>query len=82
MAFNIKNEETIQIAREIAAETGKSIATVFDVSIREWQERRPQRADLRRRRIQRIVAETSEILREQPLPDHGDLLYDDRGMPA
>lgn len=37
MAFNIKNEETIQIARLIVAETGNSIASVFDEAIRKQQ---------------------------------------------
>jgi antitoxin VapB len=82
MAFNIKNEETIQIAREIAERTGESIAAVFDGAVRD---RRKRMEDEREAKVQRILRLTSEM-RARMSPetlalDHGELLYDEKGMP-
>lgn len=86
MAFNIKNEETIQIARGIASETGTSIATVFDEAVRERRERLDRDVDAKRQRILSLAADIrgrmSPALLQAKDPV-ADLLYDkETGLPA
>ncbi len=86
MAFNIKNEETIQIAREIAAETGESISVVFDTSIRERRRRLDDDAVARKRRILRLAADIRSRMPAgffESTDPVADMLYDpETGMPA
>jgi hypothetical protein len=82
VAFNIKNEATIQRAREIAAQTGESIAAVFDLAVAE-RARRLERAD--EARIQRILRRANRcaarMSSEAKAIDVDELLYDERGLP-
>jgi antitoxin VapB len=82
MAFNIKNEATVERARVIAERTGLSMAAVIDEAVAEHA-RRVEATDEERiarilKRANRIAARLSpEVL----AIDHGELLYDDRGLP-
>jgi antitoxin VapB len=83
MGLNIKNEETHQLARELASLTGESVTAAVTEAVRERIERisrarGPSLAD----RLVEIGKECAAHIKE-PLrsADHGDVLYDDRGLP-
>jgi hypothetical protein len=82
MAFNIKNEETLQRARQIAAQTGESIATVIDEAV---AERARKLGVVDEELVARILRRTNRIAArlspEVKALDHGKYLYDDLGMP-
>lgn len=84
MALNIKSGDTHRLARELAALTGESMSTAVTIALQERLDR------LRRERNEGMAARLLEIGREAaPLfkepyrsVDHGDLLYDEKGLPA
>lgn len=82
MAMNIKSEEATALARELAALSGESMTTAVTVAVRERLERlktdREQRAN-RLLDIGRDVA--SRLCEPYRTADHGDLLYDEMGLP-
>jgi antitoxin VapB len=83
LSLNIKNKETYHLARELAEVTGESLTTAVTVALQERlnrvRERRP--ADL----VEQLLAigrECAARLREShQVPDHGEFLYDDQGLP-
>ena len=81
MGMNIKNERVERLAKNLAAETGKSITGALEQAL-EGEIKRLRRTDDLATRKARI----KEILRRSgPTPagatsDHSDL-YDDRGLP-
>jgi antitoxin VapB len=86
MGLNIKNEETQQLSRELAAVTGETITGAITVAVRERLERvragDPDEISHRRSRLRRIADDAGP--RWSPdlnTRDHGDLLYDERGLP-
>ena len=83
MALNIKNEESVVLARELAELTGESVTTAVTIAVRERLERIVRDRD---DRVQRILRLGREIADRLPEPyrsvDHGDLLYDEVGLPA
>ena len=80
MSLNIKNEETHRLAQELAALTGESMTTAVTEAVRERLERVKSRgmAD----RIMKIARQCAPLWKE-PFKsiDHGDLLYDEKGLP-
>jgi len=82
MALNIKDERTHQLAQELAAETGESMTKAVTDAIRERLER-----VRRQHREKPSVQELLEYGRrcrsylKGPVPDHAELLYDEKGMP-
>lgn len=80
MALNIKNAETYRLIRELAEATGESMTQAVTTAVRERLER--VRSDF-------DVAEVMELARQirAHLPpdffdvEHGDVLYDDEGLP-
>jgi antitoxin VapB len=83
MGLNIKNEEAHQLARELASLTGESVTAAVTQAVRERLERihRARGASLADRLIE-IGKECAAHLKEPfRSADHGDLLYDDRGLP-
>jgi antitoxin VapB len=82
--MNIKNEETHRLARELAELTGESVTTAVTVAVRERLQRmRRSDSDGMAERLLAIGRKTAPLL-EEPFrsADHGDLLYDDKGLPA
>lgn len=79
MSLNIKNEETHRLAQELAALTGESMTVAVTEAVRERLARVKNKgmAD----RIMRIAKQSSALLKGKPLPDHGELLYDEKGLP-
>jgi antitoxin VapB len=84
MGLNIKNPETIRLAKELAALTGESLTGAITVALIERlecvrrEEKRPGLAE----RLLAIGRETAPLLKGAPKPSEiGDFLYDERGLP-
>lgn len=83
MGLNIKSDEAHRLARELATATGESMTVAVTQAIRERLQRvrgkeGPGLAD----RLVAIGRDCAAHL-EEPFrsTDHGDLLYDERGLP-
>jgi antitoxin VapB len=83
MSLNIKNEETERLAHELAGLTGESLTTAVTVAVRERLERLQQsKRGALSDRLLKIGKDCAAHLREPFLSvDHGDLLYDEKGLP-
>jgi len=83
MSLNIKNEEAHRLARELAALTGESMSAAVAEALRERLERvrRAKEGDLAKRLL--AIGKDCAARLEEPFRsiDHGDLLYDERGLP-
>ena len=83
MSLNIKNERTWRLAGELAQLTGETMTGAITVALEERleRERRQRGVDARLQRMRTIASRCAKLLREGGPPvDHGDLLYDDRGL--
>jgi antitoxin VapB len=83
MSLNIKNEETYRMVHELAALTGESMTAAVREAVRDRLERvrQEQNASLAERLVA-IGRDCASRLQEPFLSfDHGDLLYDERGLP-
>ncbi len=83
MAMNIKNEKTQKLTRELAKLTGESLTTAVTEAVRERLDRmRSELGDGLADRLVKIgkdcAAHLSEPFRSV---DHGELLYDEKGLP-
>lgn len=83
MSPNIKNREAHDLARELATLTGKPMTTVVIEALRDRLEReRREHGSVRAERLLAIGRDCARRLREPYRSvDHGDLLYDDEGLP-
>jgi len=86
MSLNIKNDETVRLARELATMTGESITRAITVAVSERLKRvRPSTDDGPEQRLARIreITRGSGSLWKEPYKsqDHGELLYDELGLP-
>ena len=83
MSLNIKNEEAHRLAQELAKLTGESMTAAVTEAVRERLERlrRNRRKDLAER-IMKIAKECGPLWKEPfRSMDHGELLYDEKGLP-
>ena len=83
MSLNVKNQETYQLADELAKLTGESLTEAVTEAVRERLDRirRDQGVGLSDRLL-RIGRDCAKRLREPyRSADHGELLYDERGLP-
>ena len=83
MSLNIKNEEAHRLAQELAKLTGESMTAAVTEAVRERLERlrRNRRKDLAER-IMNIAKECGPLWKEPfRSMDHGELLYDEKGLP-
>lgn len=84
MSLNIKNEETTRLIRELADHTGETMTGAVTEAVRERLDRLKQ-AEGRQGMADRILAIAADM--HARLPDdffdieHGDLLYDEYGLP-
>jgi antitoxin VapB len=82
MSLNIKSPEAHEMAAELARLTGESMSRAVTEAVRERLERKRRERDQEQR-----VAEAMAIARRvasYPRKDrrpHGELLYDERGLP-
>ena len=84
MSLNIKNERTCQLADELAQLTGETKTGAITVALEERLEReqRQRSAEARLERMRVIAERCAALLREGGPPiDHGEFLYDERGLP-
>jgi antitoxin VapB len=83
MSLNIKNGEAHQLARELAALTGESMATAVTEAVRERLDRvRRERNTALSDRLLVIGKDCAARLKEPfRSAEHGDLLYGEDGLP-
>ena len=84
MGLNIKNDETCRLARELAQLTGESMTGAITVALRERLERETRQRDAAglKRDIRAIAERCARNLKPGPSAvEHGDFLYDERGLP-
>ena len=84
MSLNIKNDETCRLAGELARLTGETMTGAITVALRDRLEREmhARGAAARARKLRAIAERCSKLLRPGPSAvEHGDLLYDERGLP-
>ena len=84
MSLDIENEETCWLAGELARLTGETMTGALPVALRERLERekRHRGADALARELHAIGRRCANLLGPGPSAvEHGDLLYDDRGLP-
>ena len=84
MGINIKNDETCLLARDLARLTGETMTGAITVALRERLAREGRRRDANAR-IEELLAigrRCAASLGPGPsASEHGDMLYDDRGLP-
>jgi antitoxin VapB len=83
MSFNIKNENAHRLARELAEATGESMTLAVSEALRERLERvrRDSRAGLAERLLKIGKECAAHIQEPYKSIDHGELLYDEKGLP-
>ncbi|MDE2659365.1 MAG: type II toxin-antitoxin system VapB family antitoxin [Acidobacteriota bacterium] len=84
MSLNIKREETCRLAAELATLTGENRTEAITAALRERLERvrREQTVEARMRDTEAIARRCAELMGPGPgSTDHGDWLYDERGLP-
>ena len=83
MSLNIKNEDAHRLARELAALTGESMTAAVTEAIRERLRRlKGSKREGLSERLLAIGRDSAPRFKEPyRSADHGDLLYDERGLP-
>lgn len=84
MSLNIKNDETCRLAGELARLTGETKTGAITVALRERLERESHRrgAEDLARELHAIGQRCASLLGPGPSAiEHGDLLYDEQGLP-
>ena len=84
MNLHIENEETCRLADDLAELTGESVTGAVTVALRERLAREKRRRDVRVRAEELLaIGERCSKLLGPGLSaaEHGDLLYDERGLP-
>lgn len=86
MSLNIKNVETERLARQLAAATGESLTGALTVAVRERLDRVRHddhcAAEQRATRIREIAKDAAGRWTEPfRSSTHGELLYDEAGLP-
>jgi antitoxin VapB len=83
MSLNIKNEKTHRLVQQLAKLTGESQTAAVEEAVRERLERvRSARGDGMAERLLKIGRECAPLWKEPYRSmDHGDLLYDEKGLP-
>ena len=83
MAMNIKNQETQKLARELANLTGETMTAAITEAVRERLDRvRGEHGTGLADRLVNIGKECAAHLQEPYRSvDHGELLYNEKGLP-
>ena len=83
--MNIKNPETGRLARELSSLTGESITESITRALQERLERLRVQPDAVAQRSEAMVALGRDVASRLPEAlrgvDHGELLYDEAGLP-
>ena len=84
MNLNIKDAETYRLAGELARLTGETMTGAVTAALRERLEREKRRrgADALARELHAIGQRCASLLGPgSSAAEHGDLLYDEQGLP-
>jgi len=83
MALNIKHKGAHKLASQLARLTGENMTQAVTTAIQERLDRvRDQRSPALADRLTRIGKDCARHLKEPfRSADHGELLYDDKGLP-
>ncbi len=84
MGLNIKNEETCRLAADLARLTGETMTGAITVALQERLEREKRLRDteVRAKKLRAIAERCAKLLGPGPSAvEHGDVLYDERGLP-
>ena len=84
MSLTIKNAETWSLASELATLTGETMTGAITVALRERLEReqRKRSVESRARKLRTIAERCAKLMGPGPSAiEHGDLLYDEQGLP-
>ncbi len=84
MSLNIKNEKTCRLAAELARLTGETKTGAITVALQERLERERRASDIedRRRDLRAAAERCASLMGPGPSAvEHGDFLYDERGLP-
>ena len=84
MSLNIKNEETCRLAGELAQLTGETMTGAITVALKErlYRENSERSAEARIERLLAIGRRCAGMMGDGPSAvEHGDFLYDERGVP-
>ena len=84
MSLNIKNDETCRLAGELARLTGETMTGAITVALRQRlaREKRRRDVDARVQELHAIGQRCAKLVGQGPSSlEHGDLLYDERGLP-
>jgi antitoxin VapB len=84
MSLNIKNENTHRLIKQLARLTGESMTAAVETAVQERLER-VRRKDSKEDFVKRILQIGRECAAHMKEPyksiDHGELLYDENGLP-
>ena len=84
MGLNIKNETTCALARELADLTGETMTGAITAALSERLEREKKQRDKEEllRDVRAIAERCAALMGPGPSAvEHGDYLYDERGLP-
>jgi len=85
MSLNIKKPETHELAERLAKLTGETLTEAVTIALRERLARLENVSAIdeeRYRELKALIKGSRELWREPYLStDHGELLYDERGLP-
>ena len=85
MSLNIKNPEAHALAARLAKKTGETMTEAVTTALRERLARLENVGAIdeeRYRELKALIKGSRELWREPYLSvEHGDLLYDERGLP-
>lgn len=86
MALSIKNPEAEELVRQLTAETGEPVTGAIIVALRERldriQHRSSEIADRKAARLRLIAADAAgRWVEPYRSTEHGEILYDENGLP-
>ena len=84
MSLTIKNEETCLLAEELASLTGESKTSAIKIALQQRLDRelRTRSATQRLIEMRKIADRCADLLKPGPSAvEHGDVLYDEHGLP-
>ena len=84
MSLNIKNDEICRLADELARLTGETMTGAITVALRERLEREKHERSVEARvqEMRAIAERCAKLMGPGPSAvEHGDVLYDERGLP-
>ncbi len=83
MGMNIKNEETQRLTKQLARLTGESLTTAITEAVRERLSRVRRERNVDLAELLLLIGQDCAAHLKEPFRaiDHGDMLYDERGLP-